>query len=195
MFQKLEITVEGQTPLLMCSPAAMLIPEEDKPTTKKKKLKREEEAELRAYRDDVGNLVFPAIAFRNAVLKVATAYKVPKSRASLQSYISHIRPDTEFVPVLTVKGKPVSEYIIDSRRAVNRNSKPPAGIVVHRPRLDEWRCKFTLLCDPDLIPVEDVVSQFTTLLNDAGNRAGIGAFRPNCGGWFGMFKVIDIKLL
>jgi hypothetical protein len=192
MFQKLNITVEGQTPLLMCSPAAMLLPEDDKPTTKKKKLTREQEAELRAYRGDDGNLVFPAVAFRSALLAVATAYKVPKSRKSLQGFIAHVRAQPEFAPVLTPKGKAIKDYVIDSRRGVNRTTK--GGIVVHRPKIEEWRYAFTLVCDPDLIPVDDVVEQFTTLLNDAGNRSGVGAFRPSCNGWFGTFKVVSIAL-
>jgi hypothetical protein len=190
MFQKLQITVEGLSPVMMCSWQAMLQPE-DAPTTKKKKLTREEEAELKAYRNEEGQLVIPSRSFRSALMFVAASYKVPKSRKTLRGFISHVRMGQEFVSLLTLKGKPVSDYIIDSRRVVNRTTK--GAMISHRPKLNEWRCTFTLLFIPELIPVEDCKDQFEKLFNDAGIRAGVGSFRLNCEGDFGAFKVIDIK--
>lgn len=190
MFSKLEITVEGLSPVMMCSWQAMLQPEES-PTTKKKKITREQEAELKAYRNEAGQLVIPSRSFRSALMYVAASYKVPKSRKTLRGFISHIRMEQEFIPFLDRKGKPITDYIIDSRRVVNRSTK--GAMISHRPKLNDWRCKFSVLYIPELIPVEDCRDQFEKLFNDAGIRAGIGSFRLNCEGDFGAFKVVEIK--
>ena len=56
----------------------------------------------------------------------------------------------------------------------------------HRPRIDEWRAKFTLRINPKILPVELI----HRLLQDGGEQNGVGDFRPEKGGPFGVFRVI-----
>src|SRR5262245_39677361 len=198
MLKTVEGTLVGKTPLLLSSPATMLMDSDAEPTKSKKKLTREQEAELRAYRNEKGILVFPLMAIRKNLILGASGYKLPKKREGISSYLMHIRPATvdgmtqEFTPILSGKGKPIKDYIIDTRRAVNRNSKPPAGIVVHRPRLDEWQIVARFLYDPEAIPVDDPVAVLMQMWSNGGNRVGIGSFRPQCQGYFGLFEVKEI---
>jgi hypothetical protein len=193
-----EVTLVGKTPLLLSSPATMLMDQDSEPAKKAKKLTREQEAELRAYRNEKGNLTFPLMAIRKNLILGSAGYKLPKKREGISSYLMHLRPVTvngvteEFAPILDGKGKPINNYIIDTRRAVNRNSKPPAGIVVHRPRIDKWRIVARFFYDPEAIPVDDSIAVLMQMWNNGGNRVGIGSFRPQCGGFFGLFDVDQI---
>src|SRR5262245_27315101 len=198
MLKTVEGTLVGKTPLLLSSPATMLMDSDAEPTKSKKKLTREQEAELRAYRNEKGILVFPLMAIRKNLILGSAGYKVPKKREGISSYLMHIRPVSvngtteEFTPILNGKGKLIADYIIATRRAVNRNSKPPAGIVVHRPRLDEWQIVARFLYDPEAIPVNDPMAVLTQMWTNGGNRVGIGSFRPQCGGYFGLFDIKEI---
>lgn len=195
MLKTVEVTLVGKTPLLLSSPATMMMDQDSEPSKVKKKLKREQEAELRAYRNEKGYLTFPLMGIRKNLILGSAGYKLPKKREGISSYLMHIRPVTvkgiteEFTPILDGKGKPITNYIIDTRRAVNRNSKPPAGIIVHRPRLDEWQIVASFFYDPEAIPIDDPVAVLMQMWTNGGNRVGIGSFRPQCGGYFGLFDV------
>ncbi len=195
IFQEVRFLIQGMTPLMMSNPQAMmLVPDEGeiKRTKIKAKPTREEQAELAAYRHEDGTLVFPAIAFRNGLLSVATSYKPPKSKKSMAHYVAHVRPTEEYVPILNEDGLPISDYIIDTRKGVNNNCRPPAGIVLHRPKINSWQVNLGLLYHPDFIGVENPSEWLQKLLNDAGALNGVGAFRPQKKGWFGMYQVKQI---
>jgi len=76
---------------------------------------------------------------------------------------------------------------VDSRSVVNQATR--GRIMSHRPRVDEWKIKFTMDIDEELFS-EKVVRQ---LVDYAGKRCGIGVFRPNRKGPFGKFVVVDWK--
>lgn len=73
---------------------------------------------------------------------------------------------------------------VDQRSVVN----PATGgrMVSCRPRFDSWRLKFTLQVDDKMFS-ESIVR---TLVDDAGQKIGLGDFRPARKGPFGRFKVI-----
>ena len=64
---------------------------------------------------------------------------------------------------------------------------PETGVrsVCHRPRFDDWRLDLTLLIDCDLWSGAEV----RELVETAGQRVGLGDFRPERGGPFGRFGV------
>src|SRR5262245_39121277 len=92
MLKTVEVTLVGKTPLLLSSPATMLMDTDAEPTKTKKKITREQEAELRAYRNDKGHLVFPLMGIRKNLILGATGYKLPKKKEGIASYLMHIRP-------------------------------------------------------------------------------------------------------
>ena len=58
--------------------------------------------------------------------------------------------------------------------------------MIHRPRLEKWSAKIDLRVNEELMS-ESIVRQ---LLTEGGQQIGVGAFRPEKGGPFGMFDVV-----
>jgi hypothetical protein len=50
---------------------------------------------------------------------------------------------------------------------------------------------FEFIYDSDLLPDDEptIRTLFTSVLNDAGNRIGLGDYRPQKTGWFGRYQV------
>jgi len=180
---KLNFAIKGETPLLMSNPQAMLVKVDSRGP--KKRASHEEEAEIAAYRDPDGWLGFPAIGVRNSVIEAAGMHRV-KTR-SLRTFISHIQIEPADLLLLTdAKKKKIKDYVVDVRRVVNKQA---GAIMVGRPLIEEWQTSFSLLFDAQLMP-SDPKALFEMLLDDAGTRVGIGAYRPAKSGWFGRFSVL-----
>ena len=58
-------------------------------------------------------------------------------------------------------------------------------ILTHRPMWDDWRLKFVLLVDTELMSVK----LMRQIVDDAGKRIGLGDFRPDKKGPYGKFSV------
>lgn len=76
------------------------------------------------------------------------------------------------------------QWEVDSRRVVN----PATGgaMMAYRARFDSWRLSFSLDVDDQMFG-ESIVR---ALVDDAGQKIGLGDFRPSRKGPFGRFKVI-----
>jgi hypothetical protein len=81
------------------------------------------------------------------------------------------------------------DFEVDSRSVV----VPATGgrIMRHRPRLDEWQTVFTLEVDQN----EFSEKETRKFVQDAGNKCGLLAYRPNRKGWFGKFDIIHWDVL
>jgi hypothetical protein len=99
------------------------------------------------------------------------------------------------MPILR-NGKPIRDYACDKRTAVNNNMRPPARIVVYRPRIElPWEVAFDVLWDEKFMEVADFPVVFRDVILQRGGRmCGWGAFRPEHHGWFGKFKVKSCKI-
>lgn len=180
--QAVTIKLKGKSPLLTHNPASMLI----KPDKAKKgatEYDPAEEAEKGAYRLESGACAIPGIAIRNSLINAASAWKPPGRKGTMKGILAHVEIAEEFVPLLKEDGKVMDSYVIDSRRAVVQRQ----GIIRSRPRFENWFVDFELIYDEQLIPNVDIIKD---ILNDAGQRIGIGDYRPHKGGWFGRFEVI-----
>lgn len=187
---KFQFMIEGTSDLLTHNPIGMFT-SSGKPGRAQAPASAEEEAEIACYRLSDGGCGLPALAVRGALLAAASDYKVPKKRYSMAKVLSgcEIAP-MEYLP-LTRNGAPITDYGIDSRRAVNRTTK--GAIIVHRPKYAAgWQVSFDLIFDDKVFAMaeSEVRELLVEMLNDAGRRIGIGAFRPANKGWFGRFKVI-----
>lgn len=58
--------------------------------------------------------------------------------------------------------------------------------MAHRPRVDAWRCSFTLDVDTSMF----TVNLIRAVVDDAGKKIGLGDFRPARKGPFGRFVVV-----
>lgn len=144
-----------------------------------------EQATNAAYQDKEKMWV-PSTWISGALKHVSADYKMKGTKRTIKSVIGGAVVPTEeklfFKEKFTIK-----DFEVDSRPVVvNR-----ARIMRHRPRLENWTLKFSLLVDDSLIDVDTLHE----LVIDAGNRAGLGDFRPPKGGPFGRFKVTSWKII
>ncbi|KKL06010.1 hypothetical protein LCGC14_2600290 [marine sediment metagenome] len=87
--------------------------------------------------------------------------------------------DPWFIPITP------QAWIVDSRSAVNNMMRPPARIVVHRPKWNDWSLLFKIDYYVVLLNEKQIVEALTS----AGRNIGIGSFRPRKLGMFGQFEV------
>lgn len=170
--------ITGIFPLLTHNPAGM------QPNVNSPKVKKiptpEDEARTGLYLDDYGNYCIPSIAFRSALLNGLKGKKVGRSSAvsvfqaavfNVDEYSVLVDPDTD---------KPLSEYCIDTRRAIVQRN----GVLRSRPKFEKWGCYVHLEIDLDITNPQQVEEA----LNIAGQAVGVGDFRIEKRGMFGKFK-------
>ncbi len=187
--KEISITIEGTTPLLMnrfteeaqmkASGGTSLSIVGDVGTPR-------EQAIPKVYTDKVGVPVVPGPNIFSCLIEAGKFHKIGKSKVTTQR--SSMVPAGMAVleiecPVLNRDGK-TAAWEVDSRPIVNPATK--GRRLCHRPRFDEWQVTFTLQVDVGMFDPKFV----RQLLDDAGQRIGLGDFRPDRKGPFGKFKVI-----
>lgn len=168
-----DVELQGKSALLMhrypLEPIAAL---EKKPAM--------EQAELAAYRDpDTDELYVPGVAVQRAMIGAAV-YSKGKGRASLQKQTAAclmVSPER--------LGLGTKEFNLDSRAVVMPATK--GRVVRHRPRIDQWKIRFTLEWDEELL--SEV--QLRQIVDDMGSRVGLLDFRPERKGPFGRCYVTE----
>lgn len=159
------------------------------PKTAKKKVKEDRTprqiAEDYAYKTKDGGFYIPLGYVSGAFANVAGEYKQTNSKKSYKSIAAGIFRPTEDTAILKdFKGKPLKDFEVDIRKAVNFKA---GAIAVCRPRFDEWQTEFHVELEDDLIDPAMALQ----ILQDSGRRAGIGSFRVAKGGPFGRFSVTE----
>ena len=183
--ENLYIKIKGLTPLLMNNPISM---ENEGPLPTPEK-----ETEISRYVKPDGTLYVPSIALRKSIILGATSYKIGKF--SLKSRLSAaIQLFDEYLDLIGEDGKPISDYVIDRRRVVIQR----AGVIRSRARIElPWYVEGILGFNSDLIKDKHGQVQIDILKNEvniAGQVSGLLDFRPNRGGWFGKYELVDIEI-
>jgi len=185
-YGKVEVEIKGLTPILM---NRMNIDDlKDSGATKRaKKYIPEEQAKKAAYLTTVDGkkeLYVPAYAVYSMMIKAAGAYKFPRSRSSLSSYLAGtVRVEPEKLLLGT------GEYEIDERPVVIQRAR----VLAWRPKIKDWKLQFTIVYNKDALP-ETIIPQLETILNDGGTRLGLLDYRPQHKGWFGTFEVTKFEI-
>ena len=147
-----------------------------------------EQAEKAVYRNDQG-FYFPGAAISRLLREAGSNHKLRGTRKSAKYVIpAAVLVLVDGVQLLNGDGKsPAKDYEVDSRPVTIPATK--GRIMRHRPRFDQWSANFTLRVNDSILPV-DFIQQ---LLTEGGQQIGIGDFRPEKGGLFGTFNVIEWK--
>ena len=178
------VRIEGVSPLLMNrfhEAAQEAVSNQAKATHRGDKGSPREQAEPKLYTDSNGRPILPG---PNIFAAIVSAGRFIKSgRRTLTTNKESLVPAGLALSELECPITPV-KWEVDSRAVV----VPATGgrIMAHRPRFDAWRLGFTLEIDESLFSVDTV----RELVDLAGQRIGIGDFRPARRGPFGRFKVI-----
>lgn len=121
-----------------------------------------------------GKVGFPASAFKRAIVESSPYFKQVGLNKKLVKGQVHILGN-----ILPIKFK---DQVINEAPV-----RLPSGNadIRYRPEFNDWSCELTIRFNETLISVEQIVN----LLNYAGFCIGIGDWRMQCGGTYGMFHV------
>lgn len=182
--QTFEVMIAGETPLLMnrFNEVAEVV----KPTRaahSQSKTPREE-AERAAYRLPCGDLYFPSAAISRLLREAGASHKQRGTRKSMKYIVpAGVRMTGDTVGLIGADSRPLTTFEVDSRPVTIPATK--GKIMRHRPRLDAWIATFAVSINDDVLEATFV----HRLLVEGGQRIGIGDFRPERGGPFGVFSV------
>jgi hypothetical protein len=160
----LAVGLTGTTPLLCGRPASDGAPVGPAPHA---------QAAARLYLDQAGRPVIPNLNLFRSLTGAAR----PLGR-SCAEIVHHLGIREREIPILAPRG-----WAVDTRPV--RQPQTGERTLCHRPRFDDWRLSFTLLIDQDALSLAEA----RTLLDLAGQRVGLGDYRPERGGPFGRFAV------
>ena len=176
MNKKIEVTIQGISPLLMHAFPMVEVKAIEKKTP-------EEQAEHCSYRTPENKLYIPGVAIQRCLINAAS-YSKGKGRASLVKVAAAcLLVEPEYCILKQQK------YTIDIRPVVVPATK--GRILRYRPRFDKWDCSFVVEYDPDLITEE----QLRIIVDDAGRRVGMLDFNPVHKGPFGRFMVKNWEII
>jgi hypothetical protein len=182
-YGKIRVVIKGRTPILM----NRLTPERLKEQQEKgrkttKKYDPEEEARQSAYIDVIDGketLYIPNIWLYRSILNASKVYKSGKYRLT-ELLAGSIRIEPEKIPLGTNK------YEVDIQPVNIQGSK----VLRARARVDNWKAEFYIIYDKTLLSNTDLIK---SALEEAGLRVGIGDYRPQRGGWYGTFDVVEFE--
>lgn len=191
--KRFDVVIKGTTPLLhhkMTEEALMglLGSKAKKKKTDEARTPREI-AEEHAYKTSDGFFYIPLGYVSGAFSHVAGDYKQTNSaRKSFKAIAGGVfRPEGEGATLLDPETeKPLEKFEVDLKKGTNHQK---GAVAVCRPRYDRWMVKFQVTLNTDLLPADTALQ----ILNDAGQRSGIGSFRVSKGGYYGQFVVTHFQ--
>ncbi len=181
-FQQVTLDVTGLTPLIQnkMKESVMKMMEDvrtgKKPSQKSRKAIDPKKSMIESsYIQDDGSFGFPASAFKQCAVRAAKALGLAMTDARTLFFIMPNAPDGECVAIKS--NKPVLR-------------KDPVNVKTgkdlrFRPEFRNWKAKLLVRYDADRVTVEQVAN----LLNHGGQTVGVGEWRPEKNGTFGMFQV------
>lgn len=144
-----------------------------------------EQAESLLYTDSRGKVIFPGPNIFAAIINAGVFHKVGKKQITtaksslVPAGISVIEIECAIIDPDTGEE---ATWEVDSRSIVVDITKRK---MAHRPRFDKWQIDFTLDVDETVFSEQAV----RLLVDDAGKKIGLGAFRPARKGPYGRFVV------
>ena len=178
-----KVILEGISPLLMNRPSQLDIGNKSK-NVQRETQTPEEIVESKLYKDSKGNIYIPATWFQGTLIEAGKQKKMLGKGSSRATYSKVAGSSVEINPfeiVLNTKWK------VFSILAVNPTTK--GRNVLHRPQFDKWSVDIEVTFDEELIEVPVMKELFDI----AGQRVGVGDWRPAKKGRFGKFQVTSWK--
>ncbi len=182
----IEVEIRGTSPLLIHRFSEEAEHGGNARATLVEKKDPREEARKVAYVAPDGTFYFNGFSIPRAMANAGANHKMKGSRKSLRYVVpSAVRVASE-ITIQNGNG-PAENFEVDARPVTIPATK--GRVMRYRPRFNEWGAKFTLLVDETVLPV-DLAHR---LLVEAGVSFGIGDFRPEKGGPFGCFRVVEFQ--
>ncbi len=174
---RLTVTLEGMTPLIVnrFSEAKLReMEEKQQKAAKVAKKPRNPDEEFRAalYEIEAGRYGFPAAGVKKALVSAGGRF-ADETMTVLRGVLSIVGD------LLEIRG---SEPVMRRDMVVLKGG---VTSIAYRPQFTDWEMDVPVLYNQNMITREQVLNLF----NIAGFAVGLGAWRPECKGNFGQFRI------
>lgn len=133
------------------------------------------------HRTSDGQVGFPAAGFKKAMVEAAPYLQGLNKKLSRGAFYV-MGDDADLVP-MEYKKQLINESVV-------RLSGPGRPAQVRfRPVFTKWKCRLPIKYNARQITPQEIIA----LANTAGFHIGVGDFRPQCSGTYGMFQVAIAK--
>lgn len=191
----IEVVCVGKSPLLMDAMPPEVV---EKTLVRKQRDAIDTESPLdvmaakKLYRDSDGTIGLPTECLFACLRGGGRKVKVGKGSISTAK-------TTELPSILTIEetfiklvipggGDPETSWKEDLRRGIMQNGANRVAVGIVRPKFEKWG--FTVNVTVDYTGMEGLTeTHIQRLFEIAGNRIGLGSYRPSCNGPFGRFRV------
>lgn len=180
----IKVRISGVSPLLLHKITEEAMAKSNNPTmvSANGKASPRELASVHLYIGKDGKThVVPQPNLYRCIIDAGTFFKSGKSKITTAK--SSLIPACVGIEEIEFPIESSEDWQTDTRPVCN----PSTGgrMMCHRPRFDTWALKFTMTLDESMIP-EKVMRE---VVDCAGTRIGLGAWRPARKGPFGKFRV------
>lgn len=186
MTNAINISIEGVSPLLLhrfTDAAQMAATSGTRSSIATESESPREQAEQALYVDEGGASGIPQPNLFRCIVDAGKFFKAGRSKITTQK--SSLIPACVGIRELFLPLESKGGWKVDTRPV--RIPATGGRILRHRPCFDDWRLRFTVDLDTDMIGVK----LFREIVDAAGTRIGLGDFRPDTKGPFGKFKVTN----
>lgn len=174
--ESIKVIIEGDSPLIVhkWSEKARkeMLAKQEKKASPNKRAARDPEAEWKAclYYDDDGDYGFPSTGIKQSMVRAAKSMGIAMTDARSAFHIPG--------ELVKIKGEPKKREDM-CRLATGVSS------IVFRPEFKKWESTFQIVFNANIVSGEQLIN----MLNIAGFGTGLGDWRPQKNGNFGMFHV------
>lgn len=142
----------------------------------------------KGHYDEDGNAYIPPMAFKGALANAAKMLAIPIPGKGKALYTKHFLSGvmvTDMLPLGVKKDEVEPQWL----SCDPQGRKGGMGVLRAFPHFEKWEGVV------EIHVLDDTISKeiFERVLREAGNFVGIGQFRPEKGGYFGRFEVVEIK--
>jgi hypothetical protein len=197
----IDFTLEGRTPLLMdrfTAAARDALLKKSTSVHKGEPPTPREAATEALYMDDDNRPAFPNHCMFEGLMAAGKYHKIGTSKVTTRdtSMIPTALHITTFdCPVLTKNGGPDWGHFsaLDPQHTIwevfeskAHNRKLDVPVIKFRPKFDQWRVAIQLELDTQILSLD----LMRRIVDDFGNKIGVGSWRPECKGQYGRARVV-----
>ena len=198
MQKRIEINCTGVSPLLMDQMSAATL--QSLATGVRLQVVKDrlpdEVAKEKIYRDPDGRIALPVEMLFSCLVGAGRNVKIGRkgiSTATTTILPSLLSIEGTHIPLTNIpanaNGEEKSFWSPDLRKGMGYQGKTPTAVAIIRPKFPKWEFKVVVKYN-DAKVNEDTVK---ALFSEAGLTQGLGSFRPNKKGMFGMFEVTKVQ--
>lgn len=181
----IQVEIEGTTPLIcnkFTDAAAMASTNGTRVSSVGERGSPREQSESKLYTSADGKtLVIPQPNVFRSIIDGGTFFKAGKSKVTTQK--SSLIPACVSIRDVEIPIIYRDPWAVDTRAV--RIPSTGGRILCHRPIFNDWKLRFEVELDDELITVK----LLREIIDASGKRIGLGDFRPSCKGPFGKFVV------